>query len=163
MIRLEWASEFHSEIICSIIAESFKKQAQILCLSKEQHPGFVAFDTVERVRRRIKQGDGTAIAYLGKDPVGTITCAVDPVRPEKGYVRRLAVLPRQRGNSIGQLLMDHALKRLKEQKVIFVELSIVAQFDSLREYYQRMGFLCREKKSFPHLPFEVLYMEKILG
>lgn len=58
--------------------------------------------------------------------------------------------------------MGYAETRLKKNKITHVELSVVAQFNRLKRYYERLGYLPREKKVFSSLPFEVLFMEKEL-
>lgn len=56
--------------------------------------------------------------------------------------------------------MEYAEGELKKNGIKVVEISIVAQFERLQRYYERMGYVLREKKMVPSLPFEVTYMVK---
>lgn len=160
MIRINPACEKHSDLVCAIIRESFKEQAERLGINNDEYPNFVAFDTPEKVRERMRKGDRTVIAYVGGEPVGTVSCNAFHGQAGRGCIRRLAVLPRHRGKNYGQALMEHAEKYLAANGVSSIELAIVARFHGLERYYLKMGYVSLERKSFPSLPFEVLYMEK---
>lgn len=162
MLILEKVDATRAEGISHIIRNSFKKQAELLGIRKEEYPNFVAFETVEGVQNRIKNGDHIVIAYYEDEPIGTISYKIDSKQLDKGYIKRLAVLPEFRGNKYGELLMDYAETWLKKNQISRIELSIVAQFDRLQRYYERLGYIPRERKSFSSLPFEVLYMEKTI-
>lgn len=69
----------------------------------------------------------------------------------------MAVIPEFRGFGYGNLLMDYTEMRLEEQGVKLIELSIVAKFEKLQRFYERLGYIPKDKKSFPSLPFEVLF------
>lgn len=149
-----------SEVVSGIVRESFKKQAEELGLNAEEHSGFAAFETAEDVKSRIKGGDRVVLAYSGEDPVGTISFCVDSEQPLKGYIKRLAVLPEFRGRGFGRELMSYAEGQLKRLGVSRVELAIVKKFKPLQRFYKQLGYLPIETRSYPFLPFEVLYLEK---
>lgn len=163
MLRFELVDSICCELISEIISKSFQKQAELRGIKKEKYPNFVAFETAEGVQKRIKNGDHVALAYLHNKGIGTVSYKVDSNQSDKGYIKRLAVLPEFRGNKYGELLMEFAETWLKKNKVTRVELSIVAQYNGLQRYYERLGYFPREKKFFSSLPFEVLYMEKYLN
>ena len=159
MLQFKAAESMDSERICHIIRVSFQKQVEELCITREKYPNFVAFETVERVQRRMNQGDKVIMLFLEEKPIGTISYHVDK-ETWKGSIKRLAVIPEHRGKGYGQLLMNYAERELRQYPVTCIELSIVAQFKGLKEYYETLGYAARESKRFATLPFEVLFMEK---
>lgn len=162
MLKIELADSGSCGVISEIIAQSFMRQAQSLGIKKEEYPNYVAFETASGVQQRLHKGDRIALICLQDKPVGTISFNADAGQINKGYIKRLAVLSQFRGNGYGERLMDYAETRLKKNKVARVELSIAAQYEGLQRYYQRLGYVPREKKFFRSLPFEVLFMEKWL-
>lgn len=160
MLIMEEAGATQAQVVSAIIKSSFKKQVELLRIKKEEYPNFVAFESVDRVQTRIKGGDHVVLASLQGEPIGTVSCKVDSSQTNKGYIKRLAVLPAYRGKDYGGLLMGAAETWLKNNKVTRIELSIVAQFDRLQRYYERLGYIPHERKTFSSLPFEVLFMVK---
>ncbi len=159
MLNLREAQVEDAEIISKIIRESFKTQSEILKISEDDYPNYVAFETVESVANRMDRSDTIVIAYLNDKPVGTVSFRNDPEEEQRGHIIRLAILPRFRGHSYGEHLMAYAETKLRERGVKFIELCIVAQFKRLREYYENLGYTPRETRSHAGFPFEILYME----
>lgn len=95
MLRLKLADSTHCGVISEIIGKSFKKQAELLAVKKEEYPNFVAFETVEGVQNRIKNGDHIVLAYFQGKPVGTISYKVDSAQSDKGYVK-LGYIPQEK-------------------------------------------------------------------
>jgi len=161
-IHFRTADTKDSELVSELIRESFKRQADILAIKKEEYPNYVAFETAENTQKRMTQGDSIVIAYLGDKPIGTVSFSNDSDQIHKGYIKRLAVIPEFRECGYGSLLMGYAEMKLKERNVMLVELSIVAQFEKLQSYYEGLGYVPQIRKSFSGLPFEVLFMEKTI-
>lgn len=160
MLKLVLATKSNAELIVSLIRASFKKQAEILKIEESDYPNYVAFDTEDALRRRMDNGDQVVVAHLDDISIGTVSFSLSSGEPKKGEIKRLAVLPKYRGNGYGQILMEYAEDKLSEQGTRVIEISIVAQFESLRLYYESMGYRVSESKMFPSLPFEVLFMER---
>jgi len=113
-INFKLADMKDSELVSKLIRESFKKQADILAIRKEEYPNYVAFETAEGVQKRMAQGDVIIIAYLKEEPIGTVSFSTDLNQVHKGYIKRLAVIPEFRGYGYGNLLMGYAEMKLKD-------------------------------------------------
>lgn len=162
MIDIKLVDENYAEVVAKIIWESFKEQARILKISEKEYPNYVAFETAEGVKNTIKNGANLAVAFIDERAAGTIRYSIDKKQADKGYIGRLALLPQYRGHAYGIELMQYAEMQLKSLGVKTVEGSIVAEFEKLKRFYEKQGYVPREKKLFKTLPFEVLFMEKTL-
>jgi ribosomal protein S18 acetylase RimI-like enzyme len=163
IVSFKLADTKDSKLISELIGKSFKNQVDILGIRKEEYPNYVAFETAEGVKERIYKGDVIIIAYLKDEPIGTVSFNIDSNQVYKGYIKRLAVIPEFRGYGYGNMLMDDTEMKLKERGVTLVELSLVAQFEKLQRFYERLGYTAKEKKFVSSLPFEILFMEKVIG
>lgn len=160
LLRFVLVDSTLSKVVAGIIRESFRSQAEMLGLTVEKHSGYAAFETSQRVERRIKSGEHVVLGYVGEKPVGTITFSVESEQPVNGWIERLAVLPEFRGNGYGRELMGYAEEWLRKAGVVCVELAIVKQFKSLQEFYKQLGYNPTETVKYEFLPFEILHMEK---
>jgi ribosomal protein S18 acetylase RimI-like enzyme len=163
MFALKIVDASFSEIISKIVREASKDGAAGLGMREEDFPNFVAFESPNAVRKRVENGDTPVLAYLQDQIVGTVRYARDTTDPQKGYIKRLAVLPEHRHSGCGDALMAFAESQLREMGVTRVELAIVATLTRLQAYYTRLGYTPKERKTFPTLPYEVLFMEKRLN
>ncbi|MBE3092526.1 MAG: GNAT family N-acetyltransferase [Actinobacteria bacterium] len=163
MIELKLADESYAEIVSKIIQRSFKEQAEILNISETKYPNYVAFETLDKVKSSIENGEKLVLGLKNEKIIGTVRYSLDKNINDKGYISRLAILPEYRGNSYGEILMKYAENQLKDLGVKYIELTIVAKFEKLKRFYEKQGYISKEKKLFPSLPFEVLFMEKKIG
>ncbi|MGE5372435.1 MAG: GNAT family N-acetyltransferase [Solirubrobacterales bacterium] len=162
MFTIREAGPETAELLCDLIRVSFQRQAEVLAIHEAEYPVYVAFETVERVRRRFEGGDYVLIAYEDGEPVGTVSARIELDQPTAGYITRLAVLPEFRGQQYGDRLMAAAEAYLRSEGVKQADISIVAAFDRLRNYYEGLGYRVRERGTVSVLPFEVDYMVKDL-
>jgi Acetyltransferases len=146
--------------VAEIIQNSFEKQAEVLHISKEKNPNYVAFETPDKVINCIKSGEKVVLLCLDGKPIGTVRYNIDSKESDKGHISRLAVSPEFRGHGYGQMLTNYAESQLKDLNVKIFELSIVAEFDRLKKYYEGLGYVPKEEKVFSTLPFNVLFMRK---
>ena len=158
---LSQISANETEIVSEIVRQSFKKQAELLELSEETYPNYVAFEKPQAVAKAMQNGELIYILKEKKKPVGTIRFKVEKIF-FKGSISRLAVLPEHRKQGYGKMLMDFAENELKKQGVHQVETSIVKRFEGLQAFYQSLGYSVTKDSTYPSLPFEVRHMEKTL-
>lgn len=57
MLTIELANLTHCGVISEIIGRSFKREAELLGIIKEEYPNYVAFETALGVQKRFKNGD----------------------------------------------------------------------------------------------------------
>ena len=89
--------------------------------------------------------------------------ALEQAGPEVCYLERLAVLPAKQHRGYGRALVDHALDKAGVSGAHRVDIGIIAAHNELKDWYRKIGFVEQKKATFPHLPFEVLFMSKALG
>lgn len=160
MPRLREATIDDSCVIASLIRQAFHRQVEILQIQRSEYPNYVGFDSAARVRDRFRQGYRMLLVYFNDRPVGTVAFRAVQNDRSRGEITRLAVLPKFRGADIGIILMNAAEEALCCADVTTVEISIVAQFGSLRAYYESMGYVSTVLRHFSTLPFEVQFLEK---
>lgn len=145
-----------SELIARLIRESFCDVADKFNLSVENcptHPAFCSSEWIDRamgkeVRFFVLERDGT--------PGGCV--AMEKPKPGLYYLERLAVVPEFRRNGFGRELVGHVLNEARRLGAARVELAMIAAHAQLRRWYESQGFIAFETKTFPHLPFDVLFM-----
>ena len=77
---------------------------------------------------------------------------------EDCFLKRLAVLPDARGQGFGKALVMRVFEDAQRQGFRFVRIAIVAEHMELLHWYQQIGFVEKETKTYPHLPFRVMYL-----
>lgn len=144
------------KIISTIIRESFKKQADLLRISEAEYPRYVAFETEEIAQSRVMKTE-VMILFVKEIPTGTVGFYH---KNDVGYIERLAVIPECRGNHYGELLLEYAETELFYRGCKQINISMVASFLRLKEYYENLGYRYNETVSFPAIPFEVAFLSK---
>lgn len=161
MLQIVEATETDAEYVADIIQAAFRKQAEILGIQRADYPNYVAFEEPDSVRKRMEKGDKVFLGCRGAEPIATVSCRVSE-SGRRGEVKKLAVLPEFRGRGHGEKLMSCAEMKLEELGVEETELAIVASFHRLRTYYEGLGYLAGETKTYPSLPFDVLFLRKLI-
>ncbi|OPZ16220.1 MAG: Acetyltransferase (GNAT) family protein [candidate division BRC1 bacterium ADurb.BinA364] len=161
-MHIRIASESDAEAIAAIVRESFADQARALGMDPAVNPGFFWFEDGERVLRDMAEGAHAALGFIDGEPAGTVRWTRRRDSSDEGHIRRLAILPRFRGAGRGDSLMAFAEARMREAGMRIASLGIIAQFGKLQEYYERLGYRFRERKTFDDFAFECIIMAKSL-
>ena len=159
MFGISLADMGDAELVSQLLRRCFEEQAQILGLTQESCPRYVAFETPDVTRKRMVKGERVLIACCGDQLVGTVSF---DRREQSGELKRLGVLPTHRGNGYGTMLVEVVERELSAEGVERIELSLVAQFGHLQRFYERLGYRAAEIRTYPDLPFEILDMQKII-
>ncbi len=164
MVMIQEVNSRYASKVADIIRCSFRAQAEILKLNESQYPQYVAFETAAKVITANQRGAQLVLAWDAGTAIGTVRYRIENSNvPQKGYISRLAVLPEYRGQRYGRQLMNYAESQLWAANVRTVEISIVAQFIKLQQYYEQMGYNPQQIQAVSSLPFAVLTMEKALS
>ena len=162
MLRIVDATKVDANTVAGIIRLSFRRQAEILDIQEAKYPNYVAFETEDSVRKRIARGDKVVLGRCAVESIATVSYSLSE-NGEKGEVKRLAVVPNHRARGYGAILMRYAEDKLVDLGAIELEVSIVASFDRLRKYYESLEYQPTGVKTFPSLPFKVLFLRKTVG
>ena len=146
----------------SIIKESFMTVANEFGFTRENAPGFTAFDTTEeKLITQLENEHRQMYAYYdGERIVGYYSLAI----LENGVceLNNLCVLPAYRHKGIGEQLLNHAFNLALTSNYKKMCIGIVEENQVLRRWYELMGFTHTSTKKFDFFPFTCGYMERNL-
>ena len=97
------------------------------------------------------------ILSRGGNPIGCV--GIESPSGDSCYLERLSVLPEMRGKHFGIRLVRHVLNCAELKGTCKVSIGIIAEQSELKEWYKKLGFIEKGTKHFPHLPFQVCFME----
>ena len=155
------ASGIDASTLVDVIRRSFADVAVRFHLTPENCPKHPSNCQAGWIESALKSNAEFYLLESGGVAAGCV--ALETPNAEVCYLERLGVLPSQRGNGFGVALVKHCLGRARVLGVQRVSVGIIADHREVKEWYQRIGFKETRKATFPHLPFEVAYLEKSLG
>lgn len=146
-----------ASILSGIIRESFRNVAQRFNLTPENCPKHPSNCTADWIKNDFKRG---VIYYFIVKNSSFIGCAaVEKASPDQIYLERLSVLPEYRRKGFGKSLVNYIIKQAKSMGAKRIGIGIISKHTDLKLWYQKIGFVEKETKEFPHLPFLVSFME----
>ena len=145
------------EILTKIIRNSFLDVARRFSLTEDNCPKHPSNCTTSWIESDFARGVQYFILEVDENPIGCV--GVESPTKDLCYLERLSVLPNMRGKYFGISLVRHALKMAESKDATKVSIGIIAEHIELKEWYQQLGFVETQTKSFPHLPFKVCLME----
>ncbi len=151
------ATDTDREILADLIRRSFRDVAERFTLTEQNCPKHPSNCTTTWIDTDLSRGVHYFLATVNDQPVGCI--GVEHPTPGTCYLERLAVVPPMRGNHIGTTLVQHAREYAARLGAGTLSIGIIAEQQELRQWYERLGFLEVKTAIFPHLPFQVLFME----
>lgn len=150
------AESENAELLASIVSLSNKDVAQQFGLTQINNPKHPSFYTPNWVLSDFERGEEYFI--FNTEGVGVGCVAFESPDPNTTYLNRLSVLPTHRRQGIGESLVKYIIEYSKSKKISNVSIGIIADHMKLKEWYLKLGFVEVETKRFPHLPFEVTYL-----
>jgi N-acetylglutamate synthase-like GNAT family acetyltransferase len=155
-IRRAGLSDIHT--LVDIIRNSFADVAVRFNLTPENCPKHPSNCQADWIDSALKNNAEFYLLESSGVPAGCV--ALEKPTAELCYLERLGVLPSHRGNGFGGALVQHAVARARVRGVQRVSVGVIADHVEVKKWYQKIGFKETRKETFPHLPFEVAYMEK---
>jgi GNAT superfamily N-acetyltransferase len=148
------------EEAASVIRDSFATVAADLSLTRENCPTHPSFTSTEELVEMKEKGVGLFGLYLEDRMAGFV--ALERADGKVFYLEKLAVLPEERHRGYGQDLVGFACLRAVALGANRISAAIINAQGILKSWYKDLGFIEKETRSFPHLPFTVCFMEKEL-
>jgi len=147
-----------TDTIClsEIIRGSFADVARQFALTLRNCPKHPSNCTRQWIERDLARGVNYYILAVNGLDVGCV--GVEKASATTCYVERLAVLPEHRGRGHGTRLARYAIQQARERGASTVGIGIIAADTGLKRFYESLGFMAGETKTFAHLPFEVAFM-----
>lgn len=157
---IKLASVTDVAVVTDIIRNAFKDVANRFNLTEHncpKHPSNCREQWIEDAMQK-----GVRYYVVEVDGIQSGCVALEQVNAEVCYLERLAVLPAYRRSGYGCKLVEYALGEAKFIGVQRVDIGIIAADIVLKDWYQQLGFEVTKKATFDHLPFEVIYMSKVV-
>jgi diamine N-acetyltransferase len=155
-MRLSPATEEEAERLAAIIRASHQDVARMFAITKENNPRHPSFCTVDWVVADFQRGEEYFLGKIGEIDAGCV--AFEKPDPDTAYLNRLSVLPEYRHQGLGAALVNHILAYAQSKHVNVVSIGIIAAHSILKAWYASLGFVEKDTRRFPHLPFAVTYM-----
>jgi GNAT superfamily N-acetyltransferase len=152
------ASESEIEESAAVVRAAFAGIATEFGLTQTNCPSHPAFLTADALRAMRDRGSTMFGLFEGERQVGFV--AVEKASEAVHCVEKLAVLPEHRHAGYGRRLMEFASEHVRAAGGRTVSIGIVNENRVLKDWYLSLGFRETGAKRFPHLPFEVCFMEK---
>ncbi len=142
--------------LAEIIRISFRDVAKRFELTSENAPRHPSNCTEHWIKDDLERG---ATYFALKNEGRIVGCAAcEQANSTTCYLERLAVLPHHRKQGFGKALVEHILSEARKSGADCVNIGIISEHTDLKGWYKRIGFVEKETKVFPHLPFKVTFM-----
>jgi N-acetylglutamate synthase-like GNAT family acetyltransferase len=146
-----------AEVLSDIISESFQNVARRFALTEDNCPKHPSNCTKAWIESDMARGVQYFILFQSGNPIGCVGLECPGIGA--CYLERVSVLPGMRGQHFGISLVRHALNHAASKGERKASIGIIAEHTELKEWYKTHGFIEVGTKSFPHLPFQVCFME----
>ena len=155
-IHIREASSDDIPVLSGLVRNAYADVAGRFDLTHEncpKHPSNCRDEWIENdLKRRVRY------YKLVEDGI-TIGCAaIEQANNEQCYLERLSVLPEYRQKGFGELLVNHIFNQARALNAKNIGIGIISKQTELKAWYKKIGFVERETKEFPHLPFSVTFM-----
>lgn len=157
-MHIEVVTKSSADLTAAIIREANIPIAEALGLEDfHRHPSKM---THEWVLSDMGKREIFFILYDEHEAVGTVS--YKSVGGGVAFLARLAVRPKFQHRGYGVILVKHLLDYSKKSGDRRVDLGVIESSKKLIAWYQRLGFVIKNSKSFKHLPFKVTFMRRVL-
>lgn len=146
-VEIREARDDELDIVASLAVDAYAEFAQ--GMSPDAWSQFA--QNIANVRGRLHDAEVLVAIRDGKI-VGTVTLYTEWRGAQAGSygMRLLAVPPPERGQGVGQALMEHCIDRARADGKDRVVLTVTVEMESARELTERLGF--RREPALDHEP-----------
>lgn len=155
-VRITPASAQDTVRITTLIRAAFGEVAARFDLNRANCPKHPSNCSEHWVARDLARGVRYFLAREGGRVVGCM--GIEQASAEECYLERLAVRPDAQRRGVGGALVNHGLDQARRLGVAKVGVAIIAAQTDLSNWYQLLGFTPAGTRRFPHLPFEVAFL-----
>lgn len=145
-----------AKLIAHIVSDSNCDVAIQFNLTKDNNPKHPSFYNENWVLSDFARGEEYFLYESGGIFLGCV--AFEHPQPDTAYLNRLSVLPDSRNQGIGASLVKYIIDYSRSKNVSRVSIGIIAGHAALKAWYQSLGFIEVETRTFDHLPFDVTYL-----
>ncbi len=135
-VEIRKANMNEADLVDRVIKEAYKPLMKIL-----SRPPKALTEPTSRRARQIQFGH-ILVAILGDELVGTVRIYADGPR---GFISRLAVVPKHQRKGIGTALLTAAERALAEKGVRYFELEIYDKAEYQHKFFSTNGYIEVEK------------------
>jgi len=139
--------------LAGLIRVAYRDVAERFNLTDQNCPKHPSNCSINWVKKDMNRGVSYYCLELDEKTIGCT--AFEKAKPEEGYLERLAVLPQYRNNGFGKALIRHVFDVASAAGVHRIGIGIISEQIELKKWYEKMGFVEQEVKTFSHLPFKV--------
>lgn len=156
-MKLRKAQRSDIDEITRVIRRAYSTVARDYGLDAENCPKHPSNCAVDWVEGDFDRGVHYFVIESGRELVGCM--ALEKASDDTCYLERLAVIPEERNNGAGTMLVSAFIQKASEMGFEKIGIGIIAKQEELKSWYQKIGFIETGKRTFEHLPFEVAFME----
>ncbi len=149
-----------AEILSKIISEANEKVAKQFNINFNNNPKHPSFYNKESVISDFNRGEKYFLFQKNDFFIGCV--AFRQSKPDTAYLNRLAVLPNYQNQGVGKTLVDFIINYSSKLNIRYVSIGIIAEHETLKSWYEKIGFKEVKTTKIDHLPFDVTYMKYTL-
>jgi GNAT superfamily N-acetyltransferase len=147
-----------TDTLAEIIRQAFVPVAAQFGLTLENCPTHPSNCRADWIETQLRRGVRFFMLFDDGRPCGCVA-AEREADGTSWRLERLAVLPNEQNRGFGSRLVGHVLSLARTGGAERVEIAIIAGHVALRQWYERLGFVATQARTFESLPFEVLFLE----
>lgn len=152
--------EIIDEDCVKVIRDSFITVANEFNITRENAPTNPAFIEIGSLQAMKQKGIDIYGAYINNILIGLVV--IEKSNESQYFMEKLAVLPEYRHNGYGSRLIDFVVETVKEAGGNKISIGIINENKVLKDWYIKNGFSETGIKQFPHLPFSVCFLERVV-
>ena len=149
------------ETFIPVIRNSFKTVADQLGLTESNSPTNPAFTTSEKMNDLYEKAECFGL-YFKNLPCGFFAIEFTNAS-STAFLERVCVIPEQRHNGFGKQILDYSSDYCRSINKSVLSIGIINSNTILKNWYIDNGFSVISLKKYPHLTFDVCFLEKDLN